>query len=519
MRRTFLAASLASAALLSACGTTDPGLTAERSNAVVEITLQPTPDTTQDPTQDTTQETTPPSIPPPNPNNAMIDFGTNKEPQPYDEFLQLALADVQDYWRLAYPETYGSEYIELSGGIWASYPEREGNPIPAYPEGCRGDPEEAYIAEQNAFYCGYGDYMAYDDFNLVPGLVDSFGQTAVGIVFAHEFGHAIQARVGNQAITEGATVYGEQQADCFAGSWTAHVARGESSTLKFSDEDIRSGLSAMVALKDPLIIGDENGAPTGIDVFEGAAHGTAFDRVGAFEYGFNGGAAACKDLETNPLDLLNLQFDQGDNMIDIQRGGNTPYDGDPSTDPATAPLETLLVDDLTRFWTASVTTFAPPEVVSYPHKGPFPECADVDEDAFPFGVFYCPSTNQLLYDDGFTRTLFSRFGDFSVGYVISNAWSEAVQTELGSSLDGEKRALINDCLTGAWTKDIVPNGSDTQPFQISPGDLDEAVETALVLGTEGLDANLMGSAFEKIDYFRAGVLGGVGECNRRITNG
>ncbi|MEO6124073.1 MAG: neutral zinc metallopeptidase, partial [Ilumatobacteraceae bacterium] len=385
MRRNFLAASLVAVVLFGACGSTDPGLTARRSNAVVDLTLPVTQDTMAPPTSEP---------PPPNPNNAMIDFGTNKEPQAYDEFLQLALADVQDYWRVTYPQTYGAPFVELSGGIWASYPGREGNPIPAYPEGCRGDPQEAYIAEQNAFYCGYGDYMAYDDFTLVPGLVKSFGQTAVGIVFAHEFGHAIQARVANPAITDSETVFGEQQADCFAGSWTAHVARGESPTLTFTDEDIRAGLSAMVALKDPLIIGDENGAPTSIDVFEGGAHGTAFDRVGAFENGFDGGAAACKDMEINPLPLLNLKFDQ--NSVDIARGGNTPYDGDTTTDPVTPSLETLLVDDLTRFWTASVASFVPPQVVAYQHDGPYPECNDVDKTVFSFGVFYCPSTNQLL---------------------------------------------------------------------------------------------------------------------------
>jgi len=508
MRRNLLAASLVSAALLAAaCGSTDPGLTAERSDAVVDITLPVTESTMAIPT----------STLPPNPNNAMIDFGTNKEPQDYDEFLQVAVADVQDYWRLSYPETYGTEYTELAGGIWASYPGREGNPIPQYPDGCRGDPEEEYIAEFNAFYCGFGDYMAYDDFGLIPQLVDAYGQTAVGVVFAHEFGHAIQARVSAPGIVDGAVVYGEQQADCFAGSWTAHVARGESATLTFGDDDIRAGLSAMVAVKDPVIVADENGDLTSINVFEGSAHGTAFDRVGAFENGFLGGAAACKDMETNPLPLLNLQFGD-EESLDLQREGNTPYDGDAATE--TAPLETLLVDDLTRFWTGAVASFTPPTVVAYPNKGPYPECGEVEDDKdYEFAVFFCPSTNELLYDDGFTRALYRTYGDFSVGYVISNAWSEAVQTELGSNLSGEQRVLINECLTGAWTKDIVPNGSPDQPFVISPGDLDEAVETALILGTEDISDNMMGSSFEKIGSFRAGVLGGVGECNRRITNG
>ena len=499
MRRTLTAATLAGCLVAGACGTTDPGLTAGRSDGIVEVSI-PDPGGTMPP----------PSSIEPNPNNAFIDFGDNKEPQAYDDFLQAALADVQDYWRATYPEVYGTPYVELAGGIWASYPGREGNPIPAAPDGCFGDPAETYIAEQNAFYCSFGDYMAYDDFNLIPKLVNDYGQSAVGVVFAHEFGHAIQARV--DVLPQSPVVFREQQADCFAGSWSAHVARGESTTLTFADDDIRAGLSAMVAVKDPTIVFDENGNPTGLDVFEGNAHGTAFDRVGAFENGFLGGAVACMAMETDPLPLLNLQFDY-EAGTDIESQLDLPYDADAGG----VSLEQNLVDDLTRFWVGAVADFGPPAIESYPHDGPYPECSDVDEASFPFGAFYCPSTNTLLYDDGYARALYRTYGDFSVGYIISNAWSDAAQTQLGSSLTGEKRTLINECLTGAWTKDIIPSGDPEQTFTISPGDLDEAVETALILGTEDIGDNQMGSAFEKIEFFRAGVLGGVTECNNRIT--
>ncbi len=479
MRPARIAATLAGCLVVAACGTTAPGLTGERSDEVVEV-ARTDPEGTMPP----------PSIVPPNPNNAVIDFGENKEPQIYDDFLQASIADVQEFWRATYPEVYGTPYVELGGGIWASYPDRQGNPIPM---GCRGDPAAEYIAEGNAFYCGNGDYMVYDDFFLIPALVRDFSQSAVGVVFAHEFGHAIQARVG--AIIDGPVVFLEQQADCFAGAWTARVARGESNTLSFADDDIRAGLSAMVAVKDTEL---------GLDVFSGNAHGTAFDRVGAFENGFLGGAPACMDMEINPLPLLNLQFSVND---DPAAGGNSPYD----------VVEPLVVEDLTRFWTGAVAGFGPPSVMNYPHDGPYPECADVEQSDFPFGAFYCPSANAVLYDEGFARALYDSFGDFSVAYIISNAWSDAVQTQLGSNLTSEKRALTNECLTGAWTQDIIPTGDPAQAFVISPGDLDEAVETALILGTEDIGDNEMGSAFEKIEFFRAGVLGGVAECNRRIT--
>ena len=46
----------------------------------------------------------------------------------------------------------------------------------------------------------------------------------------------------------------------------------------------------------------------------------------------------------------------------------------------------------------------------------------------------------------------------SVGYLIGEAYSEAVQNTLNSSLEDKARVLVNDCLTGAWVADDVPLG-------------------------------------------------------------
>jgi predicted metalloprotease len=519
MRRKFFVLMAVGTLVLGACGSTDPGLTADRSNAGGSAntpgtntpgTEAPSTDSTPptsstdtpstDPSgtdvsiPDTGETTPPPNSVPVNPADAVIDFGVNKTPQPYDAFLQASLADIQDYWRETYPAVYGSKFTELTGGIWASYPNR----AEKLPHGCAGDPAEKYISEGNAFYCGNGDYIAYDDYELVPQLTKAFGDSAVGVVFAHEFGHAIQERVGALG-PDVPVVYFEQQADCFAGSWTAHVARGESSRLTFGDADVKAGLSAMVAVKDSQL---------GIDVRQGGAHGTAFDRVGAFENGFKGGAEACKAMETNPLPLLNLQFNSQD---EYNNGGNIPY----------VEILKSVTDDLTRFWKLGVPSFKSPTVTPYSHDGPFPTCDGIDQSAYPFNAVYCPATNSISFDEGYAKTLYNKFGDFSVGYIISNAWSEAVQTQLKSSLSGQQRALIDDCLTGAWTKDTIPpmdGALDPARLYISPGDLDEAVETAL-LSNAPSNSTAMGSAFEKIDNFRAGVIGGISECNNRISGG
>ena len=485
MHRPLSIAMAISCVALASCGSTDPGLTASRSlSATAKSELLPNP------------TTPPPKSAPTNPNDAQVNFGPNRAPKEYDNYLKNALADIQDFWRQAYPKTYDAPYTELAGGIYALYPDRSDTINVC-------DTKLTYdIVADNARYFSCGDFIAWDDARLLPQLTQQLGDSAVATVFAHEFGHAIQMRAGilDQNLP---TVVTEQQADCFAGAWSAHVARGESQLLTFSDAEVKAGLVAMVYVRDPL--DPINGEP----VFQNGGHGTAFDRVGAFQHGFIGGTDACKGLIDSPLPLINLTFS---GQEDIANQGNLPY----------ADIETDVVKDLTRFWDATFTanklTFTAPTVSSYPHDGPYPSCDGVTNDEWKLHAVYCPKTNAISYDDGFTQALYSKYGDFSVGYVLSNAWSEAVQTQLKSGLEGKSRVLLNDCLTGVWTKDLIPSGSTSQQFSISPGDLDEAVSTALVLDGAS-QTKPLASAFDKIDSFRAGVLGGLSECNKRITGG
>ena len=79
--------------------------------------------------------------------------------------------------------------------------------------------------------------------------------------------------------------------------------------------------------------------------------------------------------------------------------------------------------------------------------------------------------------------------------------------------------MFDDCLTGAWVAYIVP-GPDgkipadgrTDTLLLSAGDLDEAVVTAIARSDLTSDTNVLGSAFETIDAFRKGVLGGLNVC-------
>jgi predicted metalloprotease len=134
---------------------------------------------------------------------------------------------------------------------------------------------------------------------------------------------------------------------------------------------------------------------------------------------------------------------------------------------------------------------------------------------------YCPVSNQVLFDESYGRVLYDDFGDFAVGYVIGLAWADAVQTAMGSRLQGEDRALGSDCLVGVWIGTAIPgfdSGATTttapraRSLRVSPGDLDEAVQTALLVGDHRFSDDREGSAFEKIAAIRRGVLSGLPTC-------
>ena len=428
----------------------------------------------------------------------VVSFGQGRPgPQPYDAFLVAAATDIEGYWAEQYPLVYVKPFQPLEGAIYAIYPTRTDPP-----SDCDGKAISYDRVHGNAFYTDCGDLVAYDDSELLPQLVGVLGQAAVGVVLAHEFGHAVQKRAGIFQLNL-PTVATEQQADCFAGAWAAHVARGESDLLRFTDADVRSGLIAMIQVADPV----------GIDVnVDADAHGTAFDRVGAFQEGFINGARRCVGFVDDPPPLINLTFL---NATDASTGGNLPF-GD---------IQALIPASLDKYWSQQLAavnvSFTTPGVQPFPAAGPYPTCDGFSGRDFPNSAFYCASTNTIVYDDDLARKFYDQLGDFSIGYLISDAYSEAVQLALKSSLKGEDRALLDDCLTGSWVLHIIPRPDgtqidDTQPIVLSPGDLDEAVTTAVKIGDNTADTNVIGSAFEKIASFRSGVLGGLDTCSTRI---
>ena len=130
-------------------------------------------------------------------------------------------------------------------------------------------------------------------------------------MLAHEFGHAIQART-DDFDRNLPTIHTEQQADCFAGAWLPRWRRrgvASRSATPTSDRPDR----------------DDHGArPHRDDPFEEGGHGSAFDRIGAFQIGFTDGIARCADLTDDPLPLVPNLFNPY-NSTDELTQGNAPF--------------------------------------------------------------------------------------------------------------------------------------------------------------------------------------------------
>ena len=206
----------------AACSSTDPGLSISRSRSLVTPSADSSLPGMTTPTATPSTQT--------DANDVTVNFGTDRTPKEYDSYLNNVVADIQDFWRAEFPKIYDEPYREFSGGFFAMYPSRSDDV-----EVC--DKKLAFdeIAD-NARYFSCGDIIAWDDDKLLPDLAAQLGTSAVATVIAHEFGHAIQQRAGILDVQH-PTVVTEQQADCFAGAWSAHAARGESSLVTFTDSE------------------------------------------------------------------------------------------------------------------------------------------------------------------------------------------------------------------------------------------------------------------------------------------
>ncbi|MGY1808070.1 hypothetical protein ACI8AF_11930 [Blastococcus sp. SYSU D00669] len=404
---------------------------------------------------------------------------------PVDARVRNALADLQDFWSSRFPDVFGTQFQPLQGGFFSVDPD-DVDPA-AYPQGigCGTDPRDV---EGNAFYCSapdapHSDSISYDR-AFLGRLADEYGRFLPDLVTAHEFGHAIQARVGSPQ----SSIATETQADCLAGAWTGWVADGEARYTQLRPAELDQLLQGYLLLRDPV-----GTSPAGQ-----AAHGSGFDRVSAFQEGFDDGPAACRD-DFGPERVFTQSPFTTDQ--DFANRGNAPY-GD---------LPTLIEDSLTEFWEAALpalggSRFEAPELTVF-RTGP-PACAVDDLD-----LVYCADGPVVGFDDtDLGRPLYGEIGDYAVITAVSIGYALAARDQLGLAADGEDAYRSAVCLTGWFSAELVAGSLRTAT--VSPGDLDESVQFLLQHARDPAvlpDVDLTG--FELVDLLRNGFVGGPGPCD------
>ena len=402
-----------------------------------------------------------------------------------------AVTDLEAFWTDAYPEAYGDPYEPLSGGLFAMDSSTTPDDIPC----AAGAAIEEIL--NNAFYCPPGDAVAWDQEFFMPGLAEQYGPFTAAVVIAHEWGHVIQDR----AQFEAPSVITELQADCFAGAWVARVDAGDSELFGVDTVQLDAALAGILSLRD---------APGG-EASDPLAHGSGFDRVGAFQDGFESGATRCAEYQNGdpqPFQFPFLDDDDAFNQGDMDLIG--------ASEEAPGILD-LAFPSLDAYWEDTFPTLSGGEPwnpmgdpVAFSADDP-PTCnGETVED---FLLFVCIPDRFVGFEiDETIPTAYEENGDFGVAALFATQYGLDVVDQLGSADDEVSATLQGDCFAGSWAAELLPpDPLEEYQLILSPGDLDEAVSVLLSFRSEG-DRERQGPGFDRVRAFRVGVLSGAEAC-------
>lgn len=363
----------------------------------------------------------------------------------------------------------------------------------------------------NAAYCELDDSVVWDraPTHLLPVLAHAYGPAVTALVFAHEFGHAIQHRLHINTAAH-RTIDIESQADCAAGAFAAAALGGKIPQLRLTSTQLDRALEGYLQIRDSTPTSPQD-----------ISHGDGFDRLNAIQQGIRFGAPYC------------FSPSYFDNRNYTERGYVSDQDLlDRGNQPLAAVLDPRgLVTDLNRFWTTAAQRigkhFAPVRLAPADH----PPC----DTAHPDGQLgYCPDDNTVYYSAPFahrayysiTAPIVDRYtgditlshdqpGDFALGTLFAIAWGMAARHQLyDQPIDTRDGLLAATCFAGAYAEDINRQDEDkTHPFILSPPDMDEA--TSAVLGLVGLDAAFTArgtTGLQRVQLFVKGYTAGLHGC-------
>lgn len=408
-----------------------------------------------------------------------------------DRIAVQAVSDIEAFWRGAYPDSFDGTFHPAAA--LTSWDARQS-----------GDPfcETPTFLLVNAAYCYLDHTVGWDRGLLLPTLRRVYGDMAITMVLAHEYGHAVASQAGLTVRRHTPTLVAEQQADCLTGVYLRWVAQGDSPRFTLSTGDgLNTVLAAVLVLRDPPLHHD--------DIVGGDEHGSAFERISAFQFGFTDGAGSCADIDADEI-----RDRRGDLPVQLQRHQTGEW-------PVSEESVRVIVDAMT-------TVFAPthPPRLSLDTAGAA-SCADARPSP---PVSYCPSTNTIAVDLPALAQLGARdqrtatvgiSGDNTAYSVLASRYMLALQAQWGGlALDNAAAALRTACLTGVATTELSqgvtnPDGSSVA---LTAGDLDEAIAGLLTNGLAASDVNgeSVPAGFSRIDAYRTGVLGDTEHCLRRF---
>src|SRR5690606_11618026 len=408
-----------------------------------------------------------------------------------DKIAIATIADVSEYWSEVMPKEFGMEFDQVSG--LRSY-DSDSDSRQLCGRNVQG--------EMNAFYCPPDDAVAWDRGVLLPRLIKLYGDVAPITVLAHEYGHAVQHRLGDKAGIpaegpEPKTIVLESQADCFTGSYFRWIVEGKSKYFKVSTAE---GLNA--ALSTMYLVRDAPGKLSG----EVGAHGTAFDRTLAFREGFTDGPKRCASYNEQLIKERTTQFSFSQN--DPDRGDM----------PVTEDSVRLIKESLDRVFDGKgkpdlqTTGGTCPDGSGTPPTSYCPKENVVTADLAALAQIGSPIDRQLeMSGEGSTGK-----GDFAAYASVASRYTLAVQKAEGKSIDDMDAALRTACLTSAWARGVQnPEQTSGSVIRLSPGDVDEAILE--MLQPESLiGSNVRGdqvpSGFLRVEAFGKGYLEGATAC-------
>lgn len=406
-----------------------------------------------------------------------------------DRLSLLAIDDIEDFWTQHYAAALDGRFQPVS--TLMSYDSTD----PNGPTVCGA---EVYHLP-NAMYCRRLDTMAWDRAKFMPTARKYFGDMAINGTLAHEYGHAVQNMAGTvHPWTR--TLVREQQADCFAGVYLRWVAAGSSPRVQLSTGDgLNHVLAGLIVIRDPVSTADN---PLSIS----DEHGTALDRVGAFQTGFDGGAELCAEIDMDEI---------------RKRRGNLPH----SLFDSENPQSDLTVDEsvLSTLMQQLGQIFA---LSRPPNLATTGKCPSGHE---PDPVAYCPETNTVVVNmpglqdmsaPSDQSTLGMPQGDNTGLSAFTSRYALAVQREREVELESAAAALRTACLTGVAQRRMAePMSLPSGPgLTLAGGDLDEAVTGLLMNGVAASDVNdnTVPAGFTRILAFRSGLHGDIDGCFERF---